>query len=123
MRASPKNITSIGFQSDGKWMYSGGEDGSVRIWDLRARNLQCQRLLQTSNPINCLALHPNQTEAIHRRPERDYPYLGPSEWCRPNGTIGSGLRHINTTHSIETEGNQLSAVDNRGNCYIFALKT
>ncbi|CAG2119101.1 unnamed protein product, partial [Medioppia subpectinata] len=24
-----KNITSLGFQSDGKWMYSGGEDGSI----------------------------------------------------------------------------------------------
>lgn len=30
-----KNVTSVGFQEEGKWMYTGGEDLSARIWDLR----------------------------------------------------------------------------------------
>ena len=30
-----KNVTAVGFHEDGKWMYTGGEDNSVRIWDLR----------------------------------------------------------------------------------------
>ena len=30
-----KNVTAVGFHGDGKWMYSGGEDNSARIWDLR----------------------------------------------------------------------------------------
>ncbi|KAK0163102.1 hypothetical protein PV327_006811 [Microctonus hyperodae] len=30
-----KNVTSLGFQEDGKWMYTGSEDCSARIWDLR----------------------------------------------------------------------------------------
>lgn len=30
-----KNITSVGFHEDGRWMYTGGEDCMARIWDLR----------------------------------------------------------------------------------------
>lgn len=30
-----KNVTSVGFHEEGKWMYTGMEEGSVRIWDLR----------------------------------------------------------------------------------------
>jgi G protein beta subunit-like protein len=30
-----KNVTGVGFQEEGKWMYTGGEDCSARIWDLR----------------------------------------------------------------------------------------
>jgi len=29
------NITSIAFNSEGKWIVSGSEDGTVKIWDLR----------------------------------------------------------------------------------------
>lgn len=31
-----KNVTSVGFHEEGKWMYTGGEDNTVRIWDLRS---------------------------------------------------------------------------------------
>lgn len=47
-------------QEDGKWMYSGGEDCSARIWDLKMRNLSCQRAFQTNAPVNAACLHPNQ---------------------------------------------------------------
>lgn len=39
-----KNITSVGFHEDGRWMYTGGEDCMARIWDLRyceASSLSC----------------------------------------------------------------------------------
>lgn len=30
-----KNVTAVGFHEDGKWMYTGGEDCTAKIWDLR----------------------------------------------------------------------------------------
>lgn len=29
------NITCIAFNIEGKWIVSGGEDGTIKIWDLR----------------------------------------------------------------------------------------
>lgn len=42
----------------------GGEDGTVKIWDLRMRNLQCQRIFQAGNIVNSVKLHPNQQEVL-----------------------------------------------------------
>ncbi|XP_060521775.1 target of rapamycin complex subunit lst8 isoform X2 [Cylas formicarius] len=41
-----KNVTCIGFQEDGKWMFSGGEDCSARIWDLRLGTIQCPKMFK-----------------------------------------------------------------------------
>ena len=30
------NVTAVGFEPHGRWMYTGSEDGTVKIWDLRA---------------------------------------------------------------------------------------
>ena len=29
------NVTAVGFEQHGRWMYTGSEDGTVKIWDLR----------------------------------------------------------------------------------------
>lgn len=49
-----KNITSVGFHEDGRWMYTGGEDCMARIWDLRcsiANSLSCRLDEQQSKPF------------------------------------------------------------------------
>ena len=40
-----KNIASVGFHEDGRWMYTGGEDCTARIWDLRCGVLGRRGLL------------------------------------------------------------------------------
>ena len=60
----PKNVTNVGFVENGKWMYTAGEDTKVRIWDLRVRTPQCQRLFPAGSGVNCVTLHPNQQEII-----------------------------------------------------------
>lgn len=56
------NVTSLGFQRDGRWMYSGSDDGSIKIWDLRAPS--CQRDYSLGTAVNSVALHPNQVRDV-----------------------------------------------------------
>ncbi|KAK3754949.1 hypothetical protein QZH41_019367, partial [Actinostola sp. cb2023] len=89
-----KNVTAVGFHEDGKWMFTGGEDSSARIWDLRSRNLQCQRVFQVNAAVNCVCLHPNQI---------------PDE----NASVLS--------ISIDREASYMAAVNNKGKCYVWSL--
>ena len=56
------NVTAVGFQKDLKWLYSGSEDGTVRIWDPRSNN--STRTYDCNAPVNTVALSPNQAELI-----------------------------------------------------------
>mmetsp|Transcript_14953 Transcript_14953/g.22060 ORF Transcript_14953/g.22060 Transcript_14953/m.22060 type:complete len:310 (-) Transcript_14953:54-983(-) len=56
------SVTSLGFQRDGRWMFSGSEDGTVKIFDLRSPTYQ--RSFDSRGPVTSVALHPNQTELI-----------------------------------------------------------
>ena len=72
-----KNTTSIGFQDKGNWMYTGGEDKIIRLWDMRfvslktvtktiisflyrSRQLGVSKQFNHTQPITCISLHPNQ---------------------------------------------------------------
>ena len=56
------NVTALGFQRDSKWMFSGSEDGTVKIWDMRAPGFVREFISRA--PVNTVVLHPNQGELI-----------------------------------------------------------
>ncbi|XP_076030597.1 MTOR associated protein, LST8 isoform X2 [Oratosquilla oratoria] len=114
-----KNVTAVGFQENGKWMFTGGEDCTAKIWDLRSRNLHVSRIFQMNAAVNCACLHPNQTEL----------FVGDQ----------SGVIHIwdiKTDHNeqlipepdasiqsiaIDPEGTYMAAVNNKGKVYVWRL--
>lgn len=114
-----KNVTAVGFQEDGKWMYSGGEDMTTRIWDQRSRSLQCQRIFDATAPVNCVCLHPNQGElfigdqngVIH---VWDLKSNQNEQWIpEPDASIQSIC--------IDPMGTMMACVNNKGRCFVWSL--
>jgi G protein beta subunit-like protein len=56
------NVTDLGFQRDSNWLYSCSEDGTMKIWDMRASG--CQISIECRSAVNTVALHPNETEIV-----------------------------------------------------------
>eukprot|EP01101_Sappina_pedata_P006708 TRINITY_DN3411_c0_g1_i1.p1 TRINITY_DN3411_c0_g1~~TRINITY_DN3411_c0_g1_i1.p1 ORF type:complete len:316 (+),score=108.09 TRINITY_DN3411_c0_g1_i1:27-950(+) len=112
------NVTSIGFQRDGKWMYSCSEDGFIKVWDLRATG--CQREYQVGAPVNTLTLHPNQAELISGDQNGnikvwDLTANKMSREVTPDGEVA--LRSV----SIASDGSAAVASNNKGNCFVYRL--
>ncbi|XP_054716586.1 target of rapamycin complex subunit lst8-like [Uloborus diversus] len=121
-----KNFTAVGFQEDGRWMYTGSEDNASRIWDLRSRTLQCQRQYTALAPVNSVCLHPNQCE-LFIADQNGSIYLwdlraesSDQQLKRPFFKIMEPHVYIQSMH-IDAEGTFMAAVDNKGSCYLFTL--
>ncbi|KAJ1095996.1 hypothetical protein NDU88_001145 [Pleurodeles waltl] len=114
-----KNITSVGFHEDGRWMYTGGEDCMARIWDLRSRNLQCQRIFQVNAPINCVCLHPNQAELIVGD-QSGAIHIWDLKTDHNEQLIPEPEVSINSVH-IDPDASYMAAVNSSGNCYVWNL--
>lgn len=114
-----KNVAAVGFQEDGKWMYTGGEDCTARIWDLRVRNLHCQKIFQVNAPVTCACLHPNQGElmvgdqsgTVHIWNLR----TGHNEQLVPEAD--ASIQCI----AIDPDATNMAAINNKGNCYIWRI--
>ena len=56
---SNKLSSEIRFSPDGQWIASGGEDGAVKVWDLRAGKLM-NDLDDQSGGVNDVEFHPHE---------------------------------------------------------------
>lgn len=61
------NVIAAGFEANARWLYTGSEDGTMRVWD--ARSQKCQLCYENAGvfdrtPIHSVDLHPNQVELI-----------------------------------------------------------
>jgi len=112
------NVTGIGFQKDGKWMFSSSEDGTLKIWDIRAPG--SQREFSNNTAINTVCLHPNQAELITGDQNGSIKIwdLVASECTRelvPDGEVA--IRSV----TVAGDGSAIVAANNKGNCFVWKL--
>lgn len=118
--AVSKNVTTIGFQEDGRFMFTGSEDNRVRIWDLNCSQPVCKRMFDCLTPVNSVCLHPNQVEVAICTSAGSI-YL----WDIKSDNNEQLLPEMNASLQcvdISSNGKFLAAINNKGNAYIWDLK-
>lgn len=112
------NVTAVGFHRDNKWMYTGSEDGTVKIWDLRAPG--CQRQYESRAAVNTVVLHPNQGELISGDQHGNIRVWDLREnVCSSEYVpeVGTAVRSI----SVASDGSLAVAANNSGVCFVWQL--
>lgn len=119
------NITAVAFQREGRWLCTSSEDGTVRVWDTRARSVQRTYSSPGFAPVNEVLIHPNQGELIS---------------CDGDGMISVwDLAENRCTQQVQTappdqdtsplqsiscaaDGSMLVAAGSTGKCYTWTMK-
>ncbi|ESP03913.1 hypothetical protein LOTGIDRAFT_212084 [Lottia gigantea] len=115
----PKNVVEVGFHDEGNWMFTGGEDCTARIWDLRARNLQCSRIFQVHSPVTCVCLHPNQAE-LFVGDQGGSIHIWDLKTDKNERLVPEGTTAIQSI-TIDAMGTMMAATNIKGNCFIWTL--
>ncbi|XP_067635317.1 protein LST8 homolog [Eurosta solidaginis] len=116
-----KNVTRLGFQEDGNWMFTAGEDHRVRIWDMLSPQPHCSRVFDCQAPVNAACLHPNQVE-IAMGSQNGGVYL----WDVKSEVHDQLIPEVDASIqdvAISPDGQYMAAVNNKGNCYIWSLSS
>jgi len=112
------NVTSLGFDKGGQWLYTGSEDGLIKIWDVRAPG--CQREFESRAAVNTVALHPNQTELVSGDQHgniRVWDLAANACSCELVPELNTAVRSV----SISLNGTMVVAANNNGVCYVWKL--
>uniref|UniRef100_A0A0N4Z9Y0 Target of rapamycin complex subunit lst8 n=1 Tax=Parastrongyloides trichosuri TaxID=131310 RepID=A0A0N4Z9Y0_PARTI len=119
IEAHTKNVQTVGFFKNGYEMYTGGEDGIAKIWDIRANKYSCEKAYQMPSPLNGLCLHPNQNDLIVADAQGviyiwDLGQDVDSTVSINELDITEFFNHV----QVDSTGTQVCAVSNRGKVYI-----
>ncbi|KAF5391730.1 hypothetical protein D9757_001803 [Collybiopsis confluens] len=132
-----KNVTSVSFHSEGKWLVTGSEDGTIKIWDLRFKwpftpnlrqwqsgyhPLDCQESLRFNaiHTVNDVCVHPNQGELISCDQAGSIKQWDLSENVCSHELTPAGKTPIRSV-SLALDGSCLVAGNNKGHCYVWKV--
>ena len=115
------NVTALGFQSEARWIYSGSEDGTIKIFDIRSA--ACQRNYENKGkvPVNTVTLHPNQAQVISGDQNgcvRVWDLVANkcfAEVAPQNEDVA--IRSV----SVSSDGRMIVAANNVGNCFLWHM--
>ncbi|KLO14181.1 WD40 repeat-like protein [Schizopora paradoxa] len=112
------NVTAVSFHFEGKWLVTGSEDGTIKIWDLR--NGQKHRDYDNGAPVNDVCIHPNQGELISCDQAGSIKQWDLSENVCLLDLAPAGDVPIRSV-TIASDGSCLVAGNNKGKCYVWKI--
>ncbi|CAI5437699.1 unnamed protein product [Caenorhabditis angaria] len=122
----PKNVTVVGFEISGRWMYTGGDDGACRIWEMRSNQLVANRTLSfTPAQVTSMVPHVNQTEMfISTNAGQVIVWdVTSNETHQLPMPEKLGLLESVQKLSVRPDGKRLSGITNRGRLLCWDVKT
>lgn len=112
------NVTSLCFHSGGKWLVTGSEDGTIRIWDLSSNH--AHRSYDNGAPVNDICIHPNQGELISCDQAGSIKQWDLTENICTLELAPAGNVPIRSV-TIASDGQCLVAGNNKGKCYVWKI--
>ncbi|XP_049848450.1 uncharacterized protein LOC126315249 [Schistocerca gregaria] len=112
------NVTAIGFEKQGDFLYSGSEDGTIKIWDPRLPNFQKEFVY--TEACNTVELHPNQNDFIAGHQNGVlcvYDLCAGKKRMQFTPEEDTSVKSL----SISKDGNYCCAALNNGKCYVWNL--
>lgn len=117
------NVTAVGFQNNSRWVYSGSEDGTIKIFDTRSAGVQRNYENKDKAGINSVALHPNQAQLISADQTgtvRVWDLI--MDKCvaqsKPE-TDDIAMRSV----SVASNGSMVAACNNVGHCFLWQMES
>jgi target of rapamycin complex subunit LST8 len=111
------NVTSLGFQKDGRYLYTGSEDGTIKVWDLRNPNYS--RSFDVGAAVNSVCLRADRDEFISGD-QNGYVKIfdlggsgkGPVHSVKPTSSHGNNNQETNFPNSPISEDGTTSSDNN-----------
>lgn len=117
------NVTSIGFQQEGRYLYSGSEDGTVKVWDLR--NPKYCRSFNSGAPVNSVTLRMDRDEFISGDQNGyvkvwDFGGNGCINSIKPSASANSSYGSVSIQAvDIAEDSRTLVAISNHGTVFVW----